>query len=755
MVKNLVIVESPTKAKILKKFLGKEYTVESSRGHIRDLPQKKSDLSESQKKLPYASLAINVEKDFEPLYVITPAKKKVVSKLKSMVGAQTKIWIATDEDREGEAIGWHLLETILKKNASNQVYRIVFHEITKKAILDSLKTPRDLNNDLVEAQQARRILDRLVGYTLSPLLWKKIRFGLSAGRVQSVAVRLIVERERVIQAFIPEESWSITAFLSKDGIDFEAKFTAFQGKKVKLTTEKEAKAILSSVEKNELVAAKIEEKEVKRNPSPPFTTSTLQQEASRKLGFSVKKTMQIAQQLYEGIDLGKEATGLITYMRTDSVNLSSTAIDQAEKVITKMYGQEFAESRRFKTKAKGAQEAHEAIRPTDLSRIPESIDSFLDSDQSRLYKLIWERAIASQMAAAKLKRISVDFLVNDHTFRATGQTIVFPGFMRAYVEGSDDPNAVLDSKEKILPVIKKEEVFPPKKYEKSQHFTKPPARYTEASLVKKMEEEGIGRPSTYAPTISTVITRGYVIKEGSQLSPTDTAYVVSDMLVAHFSNIVDLKFTAKMEDELDSIAEGTVKRVPFLNDFYFPFRDLVDTKDKELKKQTVLEEKTDEICEKCGASMQVKLSRFGKFLSCSKYPDCDFSKPIGEEGEALEKLQEEYKDEACDACKKPMMVKKGRFGEFLACTGYPECKNTKPIIKSTGVKCPVCHGQDLVERRSKKGKIFWSCLGYPECTFALWDQPVEQCAACKTGAMVKKGKSKIVCQQCGEEKKVE
>lgn len=756
--KNLVIVESPTKAKIIKKFLGKDYIVESSNGHVRDLPNKKADLPKAKQKLSYASLGVNVEKDFEPLYVITPAKKKKVMKLKSLMDEHTKIWIATDEDREGEAIGWHLLE-ILKPKKTNKVERIVFHEITKNAILKSLKNSRQVDIDLVNAQQARRILDRLVGYKLSPFLWSKIRFGLSAGRVQSVAVKLVVDREKEIKAFVPEEYWDIKALLRKEKVSFliESELSKIDGKKAKLTNKAETDQVLKDIDQAQYIVKDITEKEVKKNPAPPFTTSTLQQEAARKLGFSVKKTMIIAQKLYEGKDLGKEgSSGLITYMRTDSLSLSEIALKEAKVVVGKKYGKEYTleKPRRYKTKSKGAQEAHEAIRPTVLTRLPDQISQYLEADELKLYKLIWKRTLATQMAQAKFKRVGIDIkaektnLKTEYIFRANGQTVLFDGFMRVYMEGTDHDDKKNAYTEKILPQVKIGEEFALEKLEPNQHFTKPPARYTEASLVKKMEEEGVGRPSTYAPTITTVISRGYVEKMDKQLKPTDTAFVVTDVLEKHFNDIVNLNFTANMENHLDEIAEGKVKWVPWLHEFYDPFEKRIIEKTKTVKKQDVVNEKTDEVCEKCGKPMVIKLSRFGKFLSCSEYPTCKNARPLDEDAEEAEKLEKEYADEKCPKCGNKMIVRSGRFGKFLACVNYPKCKGSKPIIVSTGVKCPDCKKGQIIERRSKKGKVFYGCEKYPDCKFASWKKPIkEKCPECQ-GLMVEKNQKINQCSVC-------
>jgi len=621
MTKNLVIVESPTKAKMLQKFLGKDFVVESSFGHIRDLPNKKSELPPSQQKLPYATLAIDVDNDFSPLYIIPPKSKPHAAKLKKLLGADTTIWLASDEDREGEAISWHLLE-VLKPKKTNAIHRIVFHEITKNAILDAVKHPRTVDQNLVDAQQARRILDRLVGYKVSPILWKKIRFGLSAGRVQSVAVKILVDREREIRAFVAEEFWSITASLKKDGKTFPAQFQRLDGTKFVPKNAVEAEAIFSAISGQDFTVKNIDEKEVSRKPAPPFTTSTLQQEAARKLGFSVKKTMMLAQKLYEGIDAGGEAGGLITYMRTDSVNLSEKALTDAEKVISKKYGKNFHEKRVFSKKQKGAQEAHEAIRPTEVSRTPDEIYALpktkLDADARSLYELIWQRTLASQMADARLMQSGIDFEVlgkagskKSHLFRATGQRVVFSGFRKVYQEDRDDE--VDENEENILPEFTIGEKTRPEKIEKKQHFTKPPARYTEASLVKKMESEGIGRPSTYAPTISTIQGRGYVVREGRQLVPTDTAFVVTDFLAAHFADTVDLAFTAKMENSLDEIAENKMDRVKFLKKFWTDFSATLE-KGEEVSRSAAKKERELGKCPNTGKPIFAKYGRFGAML---------------------------------------------------------------------------------------------------------------------------------------------
>lgn len=610
MSKHLVIVESPTKAKTIKRFLGKDYVVESSMGHIRDLPK--------------SEIGIDVDGDYEPTYIIPKEKATTVKNLKAAMKEADQLWIATDEDREGEAIGWHLLSALKVKNPE-KVNRIVFHEITEKAIKAAIENPRHIDMQLVHAQQARRVLDRLVGYTLSPFLWKKVYRGLSAGRVQSVAVRLIVDREREIKAFNAEEYWTVQADLKKEsGEEFSADLKAKDDKPFVPHSKEEADAVVSGVDGKPFTVSNVDTKELKKTPPPPFTTSTLQQEAARKLGFSVKQTMVVAQQLYEGVSLGKGAgtSGLITYMRTDSVNLSDTALADAKETIQQHYGREYvlSEPRKYKTKSKGAQEAHEAIRPTELQRTPASLADVLDDQQMKLYTLIWNRTMATQMAAAELKRVGADITADIYTFRATGQTVLFDGFLRVYFEDKDEEQIEKDKAageadgEKFLPELSKDESLTLDEILPEQHFTKPPPRYTEASLVKKLEEEGIGRPSTYAPTISTIQQRGYIRKEGKQLAPEDIAFTVIDLLAAHFSDIVDLKFTARMEEQLDDIAEGKEEWVPFMRTFYGPFKKLVDEKTKDIKKEDVMKDRELGTDTETGLPIVVRTGRFGAYV---------------------------------------------------------------------------------------------------------------------------------------------
>jgi len=686
----LIIVESPTKAKTISRFLPEIYTVSSSYGHIRDLPKSK--------------MGIDIENNFKPEYEISDKSKKQVNELKKLAKKSQETILATDEDREGEAIAWHLAEVLNLGEAKSQkpkaksYHRIVFHEITKRAILEALKNPRKIDMNLVNAQQARRILDRLVGYELSPFLWRKIRYGLSAGRVQSVAVRLIVEREEEIRKFKPEEYWSITTEIKKLGnwkIDnkefeknkFEAKLIKINDKTISkrgIKSKDEAEKIKKDLEKAHYQVEKVIKKETKKNPLPPFTTSTLQQAANNRLGFSAKQTMMFAQQLYEGIDLGTEGSiGLITYMRTDSLNLSKDSLKSAEDYIKNKFGEKYVQQRFYKTKSKGAQEAHEAIRPTDPKRDPESVKKYLDDRQYKLYKLIWERMLASQMASSVSDSMVVNVLAKyvhnssqekNYILRATGSVIKFSGFLKVYP---------IKFEEVILPEVKEREKLDLIKVLTEQHFTQPPARYTEASLVKKMEQEGIGRPSTYAPILSIIQERGYVKKIERKFHPKEIGELVNKVLVEHFSKIVDLKFTAEMEKDLDKIAEGKIKWEPVIKNFYKSFKENIMKKEKEINKKDIIEEMTNEKCEKCGSPMVIKFGRFGKFMACSNYPECRNTKPIGNEG----KIEEpEMTNEKCEKCGKPMVIKIGRYGKFLGCSGYPNCRNIKPIVKSTGIK---------------------------------------------------------------------
>ena len=732
MAKNLVIVESPAKAKTLEKYLGKDFTVQASGGHIRDLPKK--------------SLGIKIEKDFTPKYQIIKGKEKIVKSLASAAKKAKIVYLAPDPDREGEAIAWHLASVL---EAGDKVKRIEFNEITKSAVLEAVAHPREIDMKRVDAQQARRFLDRIVGYKLSPLLWKKIRKGLSAGRVQSVAVRLICEREDEIKKFVPQEYWSIIANLSADGKEkcFISKLFSKNGEKISMPNKEATDQILKDIEGKNFVVSKVNKKEVRRNPAAPFITSTLQQEAYRKLGFSTKKTMVLAQQLYEGIDLKEEGTtaGLITYMRTDSTRIAKEALDEVRSVIAKEYGQNFmpAEPKVYKMK-KQAQDAHEAIRPTSIARKPQSIKDSLSLDQMKLYTLIWNRFVSSQMESAVLDQTSADITVSDYIFRATGSVIKFEGFMAVYLEGKDEESE--EDKEGLLPELTEGQKLNLTSLLPEQHFTQPPPRYTEASLVKELEQKGIGRPSTYSPIIGTIQDRGYVEKEGKALKPTELGVTVNEQLVKHFPVIMDIEFTAHMEDDLDKIVEGSMDMISVLNEFYGPFDETLkkaETGMEKIKKEIMTEEK----CPKCGKPMMIRSGRFGDFMACSGYPECKTTKPLPGSQEA-----EEVK-EVCEKCGKPMVMKRSRFGSFLACSGYPDCKNIKSILKPTGIKCPL-DGGDIIERKSKRGKIFFGCSNYPKCNFALWNKPLtEKCPKCE-GILVekitKKEKKKLcVNEACG------
>jgi len=729
MAKSLVIVESPAKAKTIEKFLGKGYKVLASYGHVRALPSKQG--------------MVDVANDFEPKYQVLPESRKHIDLLKKEAKQSDELILATDLDREGEAIAWHLLQAlgIREEGDSPRVKRVTFHEITKKAISKAMEEPRKIAKDLVDAQQARSILDYLVGFNLSPFLWKKIRYGLSAGRVQSVALRLICEREKEIQAFTAREYWSIDARLKTTRQEsFQARLFAADGKKLdKFAIESEAQAaeLTRAIENEEFRVAAIARSEKKRNPAAPFTTSTLQQEASRKLGFSARKTMTVAQKLYEGIDIGEGMVGLITYMRTDSVALSEEATSEAREVITRAFGPEYAleRPRVYKSKAKNAQEAHEAIRPTSIANSPERVKAFLSSDQLRLYSLIWTRTVASQMASAVLDATTVDLAAGPRfTFRATGQVIRFPGFMKLYIEGTDEPG---EEQEGTLPLLQEGEGVQREELLPEQHFTQPPPRYTEASLVKTLEEFGIGRPSTYASIMNTLVTRKYVRLEKRTFFPEDVGMVVNDLLVNHFQQYVDYDFTARLEEELDAISRGEERWRPVLKTFWEPFISLLKQKEKEVSKEAVTTEKTDRNCPECGQELLIKLGKAGKFLACSGFPECRHTEPLSSE----EREEPVLSEEKCDKCGAPMLIKDGRYGKFLACSAYPACRNIQPLVKpkALDIACPDCREGMLMEKKSRYGKIFYSCNRYPQCKYALWDQPIaEACPKCGYPVVVEK-----------------
>ncbi|MBA3552809.1 MAG: type I DNA topoisomerase [Actinobacteria bacterium] len=751
MAKQLVIVESPTKAKTLERYLGSDYSVAASRGHVRDLPKK--------------TMGVDVESDFLPEYGVPEEKADTVEHLRKAYRRATGLWLATDFDREGEAIAWHVAEAIgADPRAAN---RVTFTEITPSAVREAFERPRRIDFDLVNAQQARRILDRIVGYRLSPLLWEGLRRrDLSAGRVQSVALRLIVDREREIAAFAPIEYWSVDARLTPQdrGGEFLARLVQAGEEKLApspdkkgllLSTEEEAEAHVARLRTAEYRVAEVRQKEVKRSPAPPFTTSTLQQEAARKLGFSSRRTMQIAQRLYEGVNIpGEGQVGLITYMRTDSVNIAEQALADLADVVRLQYGSQYAlkEPRRFRKKQRGAQEAHEAIRPTSAGRLPEVLQTFLDRDQARLYRLIWQRTVASQMAEARFDQVSVDVEAHAsdegirYLLRATGQTMTFDGFRRVYLEGRDD--TADEDAESLLPALTARQALRLLELLPEQHFTQPPPRYSEASLVKTLEENGIGRPSTYAPTISTLLDRGYVRLEDRRFHPEDIGVVVTDTLVDHFPDIVDVGFTARMEEELDDIAEGEAEWVAVLREFYEPFMEALDRASGKIAPPEVI---LPELCPRCpeegreAAHLVEKLGRFGRFVGCGNYPECKYTRPL----EGDQRPEPVLLDELCPESGHPLMERTGRFGPFIGCSAYPECKYIKKEPpKSTGVPCPKCGEGELIERRGRFGP-FYSCGRYPSCDFSVNYQPLpDPCPECKGLVVVARGGA-TRCTSCG------
>lgn len=782
MAKSLIIVESPAKTKTLKNFLGKDYQVEASMGHVRDLPKKE--------------LGVDVEHEFKPSYTTIPERKDVIKRLKDAADSAEQVYLATDPDREGEAIAWHLEQALKLKNAR----RITFNEITRNAVQEALQHPHDVNDRLVDAQQARRVLDRLVGYKLSPLLWIKVKKNLSAGRVQSVAVRLICDREREIEAFVPEEYWSLTARLTRQDEDkpFNAKLIEKKGEKIKVGNKDESDRILADLEGASWVVADVKEREQKRNPAPPFITSTLQQEASRKLGFSNKKTMTIAQMLYEGIDLGEEGhVGLITYMRTDSTRIAQEAVDEAREYILEAYGREYLPSapRQYKSR-KSAQEAHEAIRPTSAYRRPEDLEKVLSKDQFRLYKLIWQRFLACQMESAVLNVVTIDIAAADYTFRATGSTVKFPGFTVLYTEGKDNGAGKEEEDEnQLLPKLTKDELLRLLELLPKQHFTEPPPRYTEATLVKALEEKGIGRPSTYASIISTIQDREYVLLAERKFRPTELGCTVTDLLVKHFPDIMDVTFTAGIEGKLDEIEEGDLEWVRVMHEFWGPFEhELAEAREKmEKVKKPAIE--TEEPCPNCGKPLVVRESRYGQFLGCSAYPKCKtvVTKNLGEKcpvpgcgGEIVEESpgslkykcsneectfvsrgkaeksagaesapSPEVTDQPCPKCGKPLVKRTGKYGEFLGCSGYPKCRTIINIRKEgegEGILCPVegCTGH-IVQKFSRMGP-FYGCDRYPECKFILPGKPLDRkCPKCSSMLIEKQYRGKPQGVKCTKE----
>lgn len=726
--KKLVIVESPAKAKTIAQYLGSDYVVKASYGHVRDLPKSK--------------LGIDIDDHYAVDYLPIAKSKTVVSELREAVKKTDELYLATDFDREGEAIAWHLVELL---KPSSEPKRITFHEITKSAIQDAINHPRSIDADLVDAQQARRILDRLVGYKLSPFLWKKVYRGLSAGRVQSVAVRLIVEREREIADFKSREFWTLDALLKSKNGEFAAYVSEEKSTKP-LEVEKRADIdkLTAKLKSATLKISNVEESNSQLNPQPPLITSTLQQQAARFCHFAAKKTMKIAQDLYEGVDIsGMGTVALITYMRTDSYNLAEQARKQAASVITSDFGAKYAPSKPnvYTKKVRGAQEAHEAIRPTNFNLSPTMLKDKLDRDHFRLYELIWRAAMASQMAPARVQTTTATAESGDGTkLIARGRELEFDGFLKVF---PDDEERFVP-----LPELSEGEGVTFKKLEPTQHFTQPPARYSEATLVKELEKRGIGRPSTYAPTMSTIVERGYVTKQAGRFVPEDVAGIVNDLLVEHFPTIVDFNFTAEMEDELDDIAEGKKKLNTVLDEFYKPFADLLVKGEKTVDKKAIVEEKTDEKCPECGKPLVIKLGRYGKFYACTGFPDCKHTAPITENMDKDEqKAVDEQEGGKCEKCKDGKLVlKQGRFGTFFGCSNYPKCKFTKALVVASNVPCPNC-GKELVRKMTRRGKPFWGCSGYPSCKTAFWDEPTtEKCPEC-SNIMVKK-RSGLSCSQC-------
>ncbi len=758
MPKSLVIVESPTKAKTLSKYLGRNYQVMASVGHLKDLPKSK--------------LGIDLEHDFDPHYIVIRGKSKILKEIKASAKKAKEVFLAPDPDREGEAIAWHIAEEL--NGHGNQVHRVLLNEITEKAVKRALKSPSTIDMKKVNAQQARRVLDRLVGYMLSPLLWKKVRRGLSAGRVQSVAVRVICEREAEREAFQPEEFWTITATLKgQNPPPFLAKLHAVDGERITVRTEDEAQRILQDLDNASFAVSQIDQKEKRRNPSAPFVTSRLQQDSARKLRFPAKKTMMLAQRLYEGIEIGAEGqVGLITYMRTDSTRIAPEALDELRGYIQETFGENYLPSQPniYKTQ-KAAQEAHEAIRPTSAKRDPEGLRPFLETDLYKLYKLIWNRFVASQMTRGLDLVTQVDIQAKTYTFRASGTVEKFDGYRRVYREEVEQPAGATSPETEVttdtnltLPNLEAGETLILDENPEAggvaskQHFTQPPPRYNEALLIREMEEKGIGRPSTYATIISTIQDRHYVEKEEARLRPTDLGRLVNDRLVNHFPKVFDVEFTAKMESELDGIEEGEKDWVTTVKDFYQPFVKDLESAEENMEDLKSKEEPTDIPCDKCGKTMVIKWGRHGHFLACPGYPDCKNTKEFKkDEDGTIQIIQPEVETtgEVCEKCSSPMIVKRGRFGMFLACSQYPECKTTKPL--KLGVKCPApdCGG-DLVQKRTKKGKNFYSCSQYPTCNFAIWDKPVNRpCPQCQSPFLVEKFRkqtgNKVLChnQECG------
>ncbi len=753
MSKKLVIVESPAKSKTIQKYLGPDYKIMASYGHIRDLKPKEG--------------AVDPENDFQMHYEVISQNKKHADAIKKAAKEAEVIYLATDPDREGEAISWHI-HTLLKNARllkDTPTYRVAFNEITKTAVQEAIDHPRDISMDLVNAQQARRALDYLVGFNLSPLLWKKIRRGLSAGRVQSPALRMIVEREKEIEAFTAQEYWSIKANVGSEKT-FDAKLTHYQGQKLEqfsLTNETDTYQAVETIKhaaNDTLTIINIDKKQKRRNPYPPFITSTLQQEASKQLGFSAKKTMMVAQQLYEGIDVGAEgAVGLITYMRTDATHLSNDALMEIRDFISQTYGSDLLPKnpRIFKTKSQNAQEAHEAIRPTQATRQPEQLKSVLSTDQLKLYTLIWKRTIACQMIHATMNTVAIDLATADrqHIFRATGSTIAKKGYLTIY-QAARDEDAPETDEGVILPELKQEQTVCLNAIMPRQHFTEPPPRYTEASLVKALEAQGIGRPSTYASIISTLVQREYVALEKKRFCPTDVGRIVNDFLKNYFKRYVEYSFTARLENDLDDIAAGKMEWIPLLEKFWQPFIEQIKKIDTDVKKSDVTHEKMDEPCPECGSELSIRLGKNGRFVGCTNYPTCRYTRQINEDGTQSETPEAKVvEDRNCPECGNPLHIKQGRYGQFIGCSNYPECRHMEPLEKpkDTGITCPKCQKNPIVEKKSRKGKVFFACSGFPKCKNAYWYPPIDEpCPQCDSPILLhkttKKAGQQKVCPAC-------
>ncbi len=776
MAKNLVIVESPTKAKTIGKYLGKQYTVKASLGHVKDLPKK--------------DLAVDIDNDFKPVYEVIEGKKKLITELKQAAKGAEAVYLAADPDREGEAICYHLQEELADRKNGPKIFRVMFNEITKNSIKKAFEAPGSVNLHLVDAQQARRVLDRLVGYKISPLLWDKVRRGLSAGRVQTVALRLIVEREREIKAFQSKEYWTIDVSLAaKKPPVLTAHLAKKNDENIEIGNEEGAKSIVDTLADAAYVVKSVTNREKRRNPVPPFITSTLQQEASRKLRFSVKRTMMLAQKLYEGVELSKDegSVGLITYMRTDSTRVSQEALEEVRGLIGERYGEQYrpAIPNVFKSK-KDAQDAHEAIRPSSVLRTPDAVAKYLQEDELKLYNLIWMRFVASQMAPAIFDQTTIDVDAKgkdgaSYLFRATGSVEKFDGFLKVYKEGKDQKDEEDEEEKAKLPAVSEGETLKFRSITPEQHFTEPPPRFNEATLVKELEADGVGRPSTYASILSTIQEREYVRKEGGKFFPTELGMVVTDLLLESFNDLFDVTYTARMEAELDEIEEGKIDWRMAMSEFYDRFQKDLEHAAVHMTDIKRMEEPTDFICEKCGKPMVIKWGRHGKFIACTGYPDCTSTREIpAEDGAVSEQDEAEY----CDNCGRPMVLKKGRFGQFLACSGYPDCKTTKQLgaaqkpqdvpldekcpncesnmvrkygrygefvacsnypnckyvkQKTIGVKCPNCSEGEVVERRSKRGKTFYGCNRYPDCDFVAWGKPIpEKCPECGSSYLIEK-----------------